>query len=98
MEDLFSQHQQQSISLNKDKGQLTCYPNCCPSESSRYFDLLFKELAWHTETLMMAGKPVQSPRLVAWYGDKGKTYRYSGTTYKALPWHPALLKIKKKTK
>jgi alkylated DNA repair dioxygenase AlkB len=97
MEDLFSQHQSQVISLNNDKGQLTCYPNWLnPQESSRYFEQFLNELDWNTETLLMAGKPVLSPRLVAWYGDEGKTYRYSGTRYKALPWHPALFEIKEK--
>jgi alkylated DNA repair dioxygenase AlkB len=96
MEDLFSQHQQ-TITLTKDKGELSCYPDWLnSSESGRFFQLLSKELAWNTETLLMAGKTIQSPRLVAWYGDEGKIYRYSGTSYKALLWHPGLQEIKSK--
>lgn len=97
MEDLFSQHHQQAIALTRDQGELICYPEwLSPSESHRYFELFSRELSWNTETLLMAGKPVQSPRLVAWYGDAGKIYRYSGTHYKALPWHPTLYEIKEK--
>ncbi|PCJ42799.1 MAG: alpha-ketoglutarate-dependent dioxygenase AlkB [SAR86 cluster bacterium] len=97
MEDLFPQSNQQAISLTQHLGSLTCYPGwLSPSESRQYFQLFYKELAWKTETLLMAGKKMQSPRLVAWYGDEGEIYRYSGTRYKALPWHPALHKIKEK--
>ncbi len=97
MEDMFSEHQQQVISLTKDKGELCCYPGwLSPSESGHYFEIFLNELAWDTETLMIGGKTVQSPRLVAWYGDEGKIYRYSGTSYKALPWHTALYEIKEK--
>jgi alkylated DNA repair dioxygenase AlkB len=95
MNDLFSQNDQQVISLNQYQGNLDCYPSwLSPPESDYYFQLFHKELAWETETLLMAGKTVQSPRRVAWYGDAGATYHYSGTQYKALPWHPALYEIK----
>jgi alkylated DNA repair dioxygenase AlkB len=95
MDDLFCQNDQQVISLNQHQGSLDCYPAwLSPLESDYYFKLFHQELAWQTETLVMAGKSVQSPRLVAWYGDAGASYRYSGTHYKALPWHPALHKIK----
>ena len=34
------------------------------------------------------------PRLVAWYGDKGAEYKYSGIHLQPLPWTKALLEIK----
>ncbi len=36
------------------------------------------------------------PRLIASYGDKGISYRYSGVTNVALPWTSTLLEIKRK--
>ncbi len=94
---MFSEHQQQVISLTKDKGELCCYPGwLSPSESSHYFEIFLNELAWDKETLMTGGKIVESPRLVAWYGDEGKIYRYYLKSYKALPWHTALYEIKEK--
>lgn len=39
---------------------------------------------------------MQSPRLVSWYGDKDAQYRYSGTSYIAQAWHPALSELKDK--
>jgi alkylated DNA repair dioxygenase AlkB len=97
MDDLFPQNNQQAISLTQHLGSLSCYPGwLIPSECRHYFQLFHNELDWETETLQMAGKKVQSPRLVAWYGNEGEIYRYSGTSYTALPWHPALYEIKEK--
>src|SRR4051794_6554828 len=36
------------------------------------------------------------PRLTAFHGDTGLTYRYSGTANVALPWTPTLLEIKQR--
>ena len=36
------------------------------------------------------------PRLVAWYGDSGSDYTYSGITLTPLPWTELLLEIKRK--
>ena len=36
------------------------------------------------------------PRLTAWYGDDGKTYRYSGITVQPETWIPTLLANKAK--
>ena len=97
MEDLFPQNNRQAISLNQHLGALSCYPDwLIHSECSHYFQVFYNELAWETETLLLSGKKGQPPRQVAWYGDKGSIYRYSGTSYNALPWHPALYEIKEK--
>jgi alkylated DNA repair dioxygenase AlkB len=61
---------------------------------------LFYELAdtiqWKQENARFGGKSVPLPRLTAWYGDAGKTYRYSGITVNPLPWTPTLLMIKER--
>lgn len=95
MNDLFQQDKHSPITLNQQKGKLSCYPDWLTQpESSHYFQILNKELIWQRETLVMAGKQVQSPRMVAWYGDKDAQYRYSGASYIAQPWHPALNELK----
>ena len=97
MNDLFSQDKQQVISLVQQQGSMDCYPNwLIPNDSEHYFQRFHKELDWQTEVLQMAGKKIQSPRQVAWYGDDGAVYRYSGTRYKALPWHPSLYELKER--
>ena len=44
----------------------------------------------------MFGKEVNLPRLTAWYGDKGKSYKYSGIEMNPNTWTPTLLIIKEK--
>ena len=34
------------------------------------------------------------PRLTAWYADAGLTYAYSGVVHQAIPWTPALQRVR----
>ena len=40
---------------------------------------------------MIYGRETLSPRLQAWHGDEGISYRYSGKTFTTLPWTPSLV-------
>jgi alkylated DNA repair dioxygenase AlkB len=51
---------------------------------------LREEVEWRTETVRMWDKVVLQPRLVAWYGDEGACYEYSGRRFDPLPWTPLL--------
>lgn len=66
-----------------------------PAESNFYQAELIHTVAWRQEKIKMFGKELLLPRLTAWYGDPGKTYRYSGLQNEPLPWLPALLPLKK---
>ena len=58
-------------------------------ERQRADALLARALAtldWRCERLTMFGRTVTAPRLVAWYGEAGATYRYSGVVRRAAPW------------
>lgn len=55
---------------------------------------LQKEIVFESESIMMFGKSVTVPRLIAWHGDQGIQYRYSGTDHLTKPWTPALLKMR----
>ena len=57
---------------------------------------LIDEVPWRAETIMMWGKTFAQPRLIAWYGDPGKHYTYSGIHLEPLPWTQALLAIKRR--
>lgn len=59
-------------------------------EGKLLFDTLTKEIAWQEKKIKLFGKEVMQPRLVAWYGDEGIAYTYSGVTQYALPWTEAL--------
>jgi alkylated DNA repair dioxygenase AlkB len=51
---------------------------------------LVHEVAWRAESITLFGRRVLQPRLVAWYGDAGARYRYSGTDHDPLSWIPLL--------
>lgn len=43
---------------------------------------------------MMWGRKIRQPRLIAWYGDAGRVYAYSGLRLDPLPWTPLLRDLK----
>jgi alkylated DNA repair dioxygenase AlkB len=55
---------------------------------------LIEETPWRAENIVVWGKTVPQPRLIAWYGDKGANYTYSGIHHAPLPWTDTLLDIK----
>ena len=67
-----------------------------PEESDALFQTLTDEIAWAQESITMWGKPVPIPRLTAWYGDAGKSYKWSGLEQHPLAWTPTLLAIKQR--
>ena len=56
--------------------------------------LLIDEIPWRAEKIVVWGRAYPQPRLIAWYGDAGKNYTYSGINLSPLPWTRALLDIK----
>lgn len=61
------------------------------------FERIRLETPWLQETVSIWGKKYPQPRLVAWYGQEGADYAYSGITLNPLPWTELLLVIKEKT-
>jgi alkylated DNA repair dioxygenase AlkB len=59
-------------------------------------DHLTAGVPWRQESILVWGKRHLQPRLVAWYGDRGSDYTYSGITLTPLPWTNLLLEIKKR--
>lgn len=55
---------------------------------------LIAEVAWRQERIFVWGKLYLQPRLVAWYGDRGSDYTYSGLRLTPLPWTDLLLEIR----
>ena len=60
------------------------------------FDQLIAEVPWRQERILVWGKMHLQPRLVAWYGDRGSDYTYSGITLTPLPWTDFLLEMKRR--
>jgi len=63
-------------------------------------DTLFKELLatspWQADEVILFGQRRILTRKVAWVGDAGFTYSYSGTSKSTSPWTPALMLVKER--
>ena len=55
---------------------------------------LLAEIAWQQKSIKLFGKTIPQPRLVAWYGDPGASYTYSGLTWEPLDWTDGLRSLK----
>ena len=62
-----------------------------PSEMLR---ALVAETPWRQESVKLWGKTFRQPRLVAWYGEPGLVYEYSGISLTSLPWTSRISGIK----
>jgi alkylated DNA repair dioxygenase AlkB len=69
---------------------------CSPEEAPMLFDDLLATSPWQPDEVVLFGRKRILSRKVAWMGDAGFTYSYSGTSKTASPITPALLLIKKR--
>ena len=65
-------------------------------EASDLFRALRHGVDWQQEEVVIFGRPRRVPRLVAWHGDAGASYTYSGTLHEPLPWSPALERVRRR--
>lgn len=80
--------------LPKD-GVVNYYGKIIPNElANTIFHALLENLDWKHDEATVYCKHYVTKRKVAWYGEKPFEYSYSGTTKKALPFTPGLLKLK----
>ncbi|TGK81588.1 alpha-ketoglutarate-dependent dioxygenase AlkB [Leptospira noumeaensis] len=90
-------HRTESENLLPYDGVLLYIRDFLPTEEADLFFLsLLDGIEWKPDEAILYGKHITTKRSVAWYAEKGFSYRYSGTTKTALPWSPALLELKTK--
>ena len=65
-------------------------------DSDFLFQRLLSKIDWKQETITMWGKKKILRRRVAWYGDFGKNYSYSGNSLRPKAWNKDLTVIKEK--
>jgi len=65
-------------------------------ERQKLAEIRFSHIQWEHKQITLFGKKIYEPRYTAWYGEEGKTYTYSGTTLRPLPWNKQLLSLKKR--
>ena len=80
--------------LNRD-GEIDFYEDfLTENEADRLFHRMETSMDWQEEHLRMGGRPVRVPRRVAWHGDAGTVYQYSGVRHEPQPWTPELLALR----
>jgi hypothetical protein len=62
-----------------------------PPEADAVLVALRDELPWEQREIVLFGRRILQPRLIAWAGDVG--YRYSGQTLEPRPFTPAALRL-----
>lgn len=65
-----------------------------PERADALLLALRREVDWQEEHILVFGERRLVPRLVAWHGDPGASYLYSGTLHEPRPWTPPLLEIR----
>ena len=92
---LFKQEFKDLPNLLPVDGELYYLPSFFDRQQSKeMMDLLHASIHWEKEKFTLFGKTIELKRKVAWYGDPGLCYRYSGNTKIALNWSDELVKIR----
>jgi alkylated DNA repair dioxygenase AlkB len=65
-------------------------------EADKLFDALLARVQWRTERIVLFGRSVAVPRLVAWCGDPGINYRYSGADHPCAGWIDELAMLRER--
>lgn len=64
-----------------------------PAEATALHRHLLERVCWHREYLRLYGRRVEVPRLLAWCGEAGLNYRYSGTDHVCAGWLDVLVPL-----
>jgi alkylated DNA repair dioxygenase AlkB len=81
--------------LDLPDGEARYWPDAFePAKATRLFVALRQGIDWRTEEILMFGRRVPVPRLVAWHGDPCASYTYSGTVHEPLPWTAELAAVR----
>ncbi|MDC0359172.1 alpha-ketoglutarate-dependent dioxygenase AlkB [Acidimicrobiales bacterium] len=67
-----------------------------PKPARDAFARLFNETEWLQRDVTVFGRTVPQPRLVAWFGNPGCRYTYSGMAYEPEPWTETLKTLRAK--
>ncbi len=65
-------------------------------EASALFARLREDAPWRQEWLALYGRRVAVPRMVAWCGEAGLNYRYSGADHTCTGWLPELADLRRR--
>lgn len=69
-------------------------PIFSPQEADNLFSTLLHTIPWEHDEVFLFGRKIITARQVAWFGDQGCDYTYSGKKHQALPWPDELKSLK----
>jgi alkylated DNA repair dioxygenase AlkB len=91
--DLF--HSTAPLALQLPDAQLLFYERLdLGSDDSLLLQQLVHNTQWQEESITVFGKTHLQPRLVAWHGDAGTSYTYSGIAHEPRPWTDTLTRLR----
>ncbi|MFK7974885.1 MAG: alpha-ketoglutarate-dependent dioxygenase AlkB [Halioglobus sp.] len=91
---LFKQTEPADIALPQAEIQLWETPTL-PDSAEALFTALHEQTQWQEEDIVVYGRRYKQPRLLAWHGDPGTTYVYSGVRHEPKPWTSLLLELRR---
>jgi alkylated DNA repair dioxygenase AlkB len=81
--------------LDLPDADVRLWPQALPQEEAdAWFSTLRAGIDWRQEDILIFGERRRVPRLVAWHGDPGTTYTYSGTAHEPSSWTAELQSIR----
>src|SRR4051812_26854708 len=95
MQDLFASAQGERLDLPDADVRIYAHA-LSPPDADTAFQALLKQTRWLDLTVVVWGKTHPQPRRVAWHGDPGTSYGYSGAKVEPLPWTPLLDKLRRR--
>ena len=69
-------------------------PRVALADADALLSRLISHVPWRQEHITLFGVTRPQPRLVAWYGDPGASYTYSGIRHEPLPWTRDLARLR----
>jgi len=75
---------------------ITYMPAWLPTDAAaQRFEALRNEVPWQRQPITLFGRTMMQPRLLAWMGDAGAVYTYSGQRQVPQPWTPVVQDLKR---
>lgn len=87
--------QEAGLTLPLQDADVTYWPRIqLPRSADGILQELVTQTPWRSQSIVVWGKQCMQPRLIAWYGDAGAQYAYSGIRLQPLGWTPLLQRLK----
>jgi alkylated DNA repair dioxygenase AlkB len=92
---IFENEPERGESLLQSDGTAVLHTSAItPLRAAALFGIFAADLAWEARQVFVFGRWVAQPRLTAWYGDPGQSYRYSGIKLRPHPWTSELTEVR----